>query len=217
MDSRVAAGTAEGLSREARKRAAILEAAQQVFFAHGFVGASMDQVAATAAVSKQTVYKHFSDKEALFREVVTHVVRARDGGIAPDFLSTGDGPIGERLRVFARQFLKGVMQPDVLKLRRLVIGEAVRFPELGQAFYDLGPRRAAQQLAVVLGEAAARYGPSLEDAELAADHLLSLILWIPLNEAMLRGGQNSLTDAALDRIADAGVSAFLRAYGMSDG
>jgi TetR/AcrR family transcriptional repressor of mexJK operon len=118
MDSWVASDKADGPSRGARKRAAILEAAQQVFFAHGFLGASMDQVAATAAVSKQTVYKHFRDKEALFREVVTNVVQARDGGIASDFLSTGDGPIGERLRSFARQFLKGVMQPNVLKLRR---------------------------------------------------------------------------------------------------
>src|ERR1700688_3766434 len=88
-------------SRGVRKKAAILEAAQRAFFSNAFVGTSMDQVAATAAVSKQTVYKHFSDKEALFREVVTNVVRARDGGIAPDFLSTGARPIGERLRSFA--------------------------------------------------------------------------------------------------------------------
>src|ERR1700681_4213355 len=105
MDSWAAAASSEGSARGARKRAAILEAAQQVFFANGFVGASMDQVAATAAVSKQTVYKHFSNKGALFREVVTNVVRARDGGIAPDFLSTGDGPIGERLRSLARHFV----------------------------------------------------------------------------------------------------------------
>jgi TetR/AcrR family transcriptional regulator, mexJK operon transcriptional repressor len=217
MGSLVAGDNAEGLSRAARKRAAILEAAQQVFFANGFVGASMDQVAATAAVSKQTVYKHFSDKEALFREVVTNVVRARDGGIAPDFLSTGDGPIGDRLRSFARDFLKGVMQPNVLQLRRLVIGEAGRFPELGQSFYDLGPKRATEQLAVAVREAAARQRLSLEDPEVAAAQLLCLILSIPLNQAMLLGDENSLTDAALDRYADAGVTAFLRAYGFSDG
>jgi TetR/AcrR family transcriptional repressor of mexJK operon len=217
MDSWVAADNAKGPSRGAHKRAAILEAAQQVFFAHGFVGASMDQVAATASVSKQTVYKHFSDKEALFREVVTNVVRARDGGIATGFLSTGDGPIGDRLRSFARHFSKGVMQPNVLKLRRLVIGEAGRFPELGQSFYDLGPKRAAQQLALALRDAAARQGLALEDPKLAAEHLLSLILWIPLNHVMLLGDENSFTDAALDRYADTGVTAFLRAYGFSDG
>jgi TetR/AcrR family transcriptional regulator, mexJK operon transcriptional repressor len=216
MDSGVAAGNAVGLSRGARKRAAILEAAQQVFFAHGFVGASMDQVAATAAVSKQTVYKHFSDKEALFREVVANVVQARDGGIATDLLSTGDGPIGERLRSFARRFLKGVMQPNVLKLRRLVIGEAGRFPGLGQSFYDLGPKRAAEQLALALREAAARQGIPLEDPQLAAEQLLSLILSNPLNQAMLLGDEHSFTDAALERYADGGVTAFLRAYGFSD-
>ncbi len=213
----VAADNPEGPSRGARKRAAILEAAQQVFFANGFVGASMDQVAATAAVSKQTVYKHFSDKEALFREVVTNVVRARDGGIATDFLSTGEGPIGDRLRSFGRHFLKGVMQPDVLKLRRLVIGEAGRFPELGRSFYDLGPRRATEQLAVAIREAAARQRVLLQDPQLAAEHLLCLILSIPLNQAMLLGDQYAFTEAALDRYADEGVTAFLRAYGFSDG
>ena len=216
MDSWVAASNTEGPSRGTRKRASILEAAQQVFFANGFVGASMDQVAATAAVSKQTVYKHFSDKRALFRAVVTNVVRARDGGIAPDFLSAGDGPIGDRLRSFAREFLKGVMQPNVLRLRRLVIGEAGRFPELGQSFYDLGQKRAAAQLAVALREAASRRGLSLEDPELAAEHLLSLILSVPLNQAMLLGDGTSFTDAALDRYADEGVTAFLRAYGFSN-
>ena len=150
-----------------------------MFFANGFVGTSMDQVAATAAVSKQTVYKHFSDKEALFREVVTDVVRARDGGITAEFLSTGEGSIEERLRSFARNFLQGVMQPNVLKLRRLVIGEVGRFPELGQSFYDLGPKRAVGQLALALREAAAGRGMSLEDPELAAEHLLWLILSIP--------------------------------------
>ena len=217
MDSLIVADDASGTSRGARKRAAILEAAQQVFFANGFVGATMDQVAATAAVSKQTVYKHFSDKEALFREVVTNVVRARDAGIAPDFLSTGEGQIGDRLRSFARHFLKGVMQPNVLKLRRLVIGEAGRFPELGRSFYDLGPKRATEQLAAALREAAAGQRLLLEDPELAAEHLLCLILAIPLDQAMLRGDANSLTDAVLDRYADAGVAAFLRAYGFSDG
>jgi len=203
-------------SRSDRKRAAILEAAQEAFFANGFVGTSMDQVASTAAVSKQTVYKHFSDKETLFRAVVTNVVRARDGGISPDLLSTGDGPVEERLGSFARGFLKGVMQPQVLKLRRLVTAEAGRFPELGRSFYDLGPKRAAGEIAVALRHAAEQHGTTLEDPELAAEHLLSLILSIPLNQAMLLGDQISFTDAALDGYANEGVAVFLRAYGLSN-
>jgi TetR/AcrR family transcriptional repressor of mexJK operon len=201
--------------RAARKKAAILEAAQQAFFANGFVGTSMDQVAAIAAVSKQTVYKHFSDKEALFREVVGNVVRVREGGIDADFL-LGGGTIDELLRSFAQNFLKGAMQPEVLKLRRLVIGEVGRFPELGHAFYDVGPKRAAEQLALALHEAAVRRGLTLEDPELAAEHLIWLVLSVPLNQAMLLGDDVSFSEGSLNRYADEGVTAFLRAYGLSD-
>jgi hypothetical protein len=62
-----------------------------------------------------------------------------------------------------------------------------------------------------------REGLSLEDPQLAAEHLLWLILSIPLNQAMLLGDDNSFTAAALDRYAGQGVAAFLRAYGFSDG
>jgi len=212
MSASTAPDSPESSSRAARKRAAILKAAQEVFFANGFVGASMDQVAATAAVSKQTVYKHFSNKGALFREVVTSVVRARDAGITAELLSSGTGSFEEQLRSFARFFLKGVMQPDVLKLRRLVIGEAGRFPELGEAFYDLGPKRAAEQMALALRQSSAQYGFVLQDPDMAAEHLLCLILSIPLDQAMLLGDEHGFTEAALDRYADAGVTVFLRAY-----
>ena len=59
------------LGRSARKRAAILEAAHDLFLQKGYAGTSMDDVAARAAVSKQTVYKNFADKQRLFTEVIT--------------------------------------------------------------------------------------------------------------------------------------------------
>ena len=48
------------------------------------------------------------------------------------------GDIEADLRDLARRQLAKVMQPQVLQLRRLVIGEATRFPELGRTFYELG-------------------------------------------------------------------------------
>jgi AcrR family transcriptional regulator len=197
--------------RAARKYAVILDAAQHVFFANGYVGASMDQVAAEASVSKQTVYKHFSNKQALFREVVTNVVRARDAGITAQMLTSGDGTFEAQLQSFARFFLKGVLQSDVLKLRRLVIGEAGRFPDIGEVFYELGPKRAAAQLARALSELSAQHGLSVPDPVMAAEQLLGLILSIPLDRAMLLADE-TFTDAELERYADEGVRVFLRAY-----
>jgi AcrR family transcriptional regulator len=211
MSSSDAFEPSAGSTRGDRKRAAILRAAQQVFFADGF-GASMDQVAATAAVSKQTVYKHFSNKRELFREVVTNIVRARDVGITAELFSQIPGSFEEQLQTFARFFLQGVMQPDVVRLRRLVIAEASRFPELGATFYDLGPRRAAEQLSHTLRELSAQEGFSIDDPDLAAEYLLSLILSIPLDRAMLLGDEHGLTETELDRYADESVRVFLRAY-----
>ena len=57
--------------RSARKRQAILAAARTLFLRHGYGGTSMDEVAAIAAVSKQTVYKQFADKQRLFAAVIT--------------------------------------------------------------------------------------------------------------------------------------------------
>ena len=59
--------------RTARKRRAIMEAATALFLRDGYRNTSMDQVAADAAVSKQTVYKQFADKEQLFRDIVLGV------------------------------------------------------------------------------------------------------------------------------------------------
>jgi TetR/AcrR family transcriptional repressor of mexJK operon len=217
MSSHPAFGGREDASRADRKRAAILEAAREAFFANGFVGTSMDQVAARAAVSKQTVYKHFRDKDTLFREVVINVVRVGEGGIPSDIFLEGEGSIEERLRSFSRSFLRGVMQPDVLSLRRLVIGEAGRFPELGRAFYELGPGRATEQLAIALGETAARHNLMINDHDVAAGHLLSLILSRPLDEALLLGDEFHFTEGSLNQIADEAVAAFLQMYVHPDG
>src|ERR1700733_7699491 len=57
-------------TRSTRKHQAIVEAARAVFFKKGYDGTSMEEIAAKASVSKQTVYKHFADKQRLFAEII---------------------------------------------------------------------------------------------------------------------------------------------------
>src|SRR6187551_1244017 len=64
------AGGLEEANRSQRKRRAILEAATEVFLRSGYLGTNMDEIAALSEVSKQTIYKHFTSKEALFIEIV---------------------------------------------------------------------------------------------------------------------------------------------------
>ena len=78
--------------RTSRKRRAILQAATTVFLRKGYVGTSMDEIAALATVSKQTVYKHFADKETLFSELVAERVTRRAGMNDTAFLRSDELP-----------------------------------------------------------------------------------------------------------------------------
>ena len=124
-------------SRSTRKRRAILEAATTAFLRNGYRGTSMDEIAALAGVSKQTVYKHFAGKENLFTEIVISTVNEAGDPVYGQVLELENGDTLEaNLRDLARRQLATVMQPELMQLRRLVIGEVGRFPELGRAFYD---------------------------------------------------------------------------------
>ena len=117
-----------------RKRTAILEAATTLFLRNGYLGTSMDEIARLAAVSKQTVYKHFADKQRLFFEIVTSTLDDASGSVYSEVLELQDsGDLEADLQELARRQLALVMQPQIIQLRRLVIGEAGRFPELGRS------------------------------------------------------------------------------------
>ena len=142
MPEPVAGGGAadETLGRSERKHRAILEAAQEMFLAGGYLGTNMDELAARSGVSKQTVYKHFGSKEALFVELVTSMTDAAGDRVHTDIADpTEADDLPSFLEAYADRQLDIVMTPKLLQLRRLVIGEVTRFPELAEALYEHGP------------------------------------------------------------------------------
>ena len=200
--------------RSARKRRAIMEAATRVFLGNGYLGTSMDEIAALAAVSKQTVYKHFADKEGLFTEIILGTIDQVGEPFHAEVLTLGDtDDLPRELGLLARRLIGAVMAPDVLRLRRLVIAEAERFPQLGRTYYERGPGRTAAALAPHFQRLAERGLLRLEDPLLAASQFNWLITSIPLNQVMLCGDAGRFTTAELDGYADAGARTFLAAYG----
>ena len=200
--------------RSVRKRRAILEAATTLFLRNGYLGTSMDEIAALARVSKQTVYKHFADKQSLFAAIVTAAVDAAGDPVLEEATAlAGSDELAADLRALARRQLKEVMQPRLMQLRRLVIGEANRFPELGHTFYDRGAGRSTAALAAAFERLTARELLHAHDPELAAAHFNWLVMAAPVNRAMLLGDEAIPSAAELDRYAEGGVRAFLGAYG----
>jgi AcrR family transcriptional regulator len=194
----------------------ILAAATEVFVRNGYLGATTDQVAAAASVSKQTVYKQFGDKQHLFAEVIGVTSAGVVDRLAAVVASTlGDArDVRAALRDLAGGFLRGLLQPDVLRLRRLVIAEADRFPEIGRAWFEQGFDRAL----VILGEALQGLADrgllhDLGDPTLAAYQFAGLVMYQPMNQLMFAGTGDPPPDDQLDRVADSAVEVFLARYG----
>ncbi len=118
------------------KRDCVLTAGQQVFLECGYAAASMDAVAVRANVSKATIYAYFDNKRALFEAVIGgRCVAALSEFTVPQ----QHGDARAVLTDLALQVLKRQLAPEALALHRVVLGEAPRQPELGEAFYAAGP------------------------------------------------------------------------------
>ena len=217
MGDKNAVGERKARPRRAGRLASagvIREAATTLFLRSGYLGTSMEEVATVAGVSKQTVYTHFADKERLFTDLILGATNRAD-----DFLQymttvlqdTDD--LETDLRQVARRYLGTVLQPELLLLRRLVIGESGRFPELAHTYYERAPERTLDTLASSFQRLAELGLLRLDDAPLAARHFAYLVLGAPLDRAMFCGGDGEMTPAELERQADAAVRAFLAAYG----
>lgn len=206
----------EGDGRSARKRRAILDAATEVFLKSGYLGTNMDEIAALSAVSKQTVYKHFSSKEALFVEIVGSMTTGAGDVVHNDVAQLGqDEDLAGYLVEYALRQLTVVLTPRIMQLRRLVIGEVTRFPELARVLYERGPARAMTMLATVFQSLGERGLLQVDDPRVAAEHFNWLIMSAPLNQAMLLGDEAIPSEAELRRNAEAGVRVFLAAYGKA--
>lgn len=200
-------------TQSARKHKAIVEAATTVFLNKGYLGASMDEIASLAAVSKKTVYKHFTDKERLFTEIVIATTDQVDAVVrhVADTTAHPDD-LNKDLSELARWMLTTIMQPRLVQLRRLIIASADRFPDLGRIWYERGFERVLTTLATSFHRHAEHGGLRVDDPLLAAHHFAGLLLWIPMNKVMFCG-DDAYSDAELDHYAQQAVDTFLNAYG----
>jgi TetR/AcrR family transcriptional regulator, mexJK operon transcriptional repressor len=212
--SATATAELEEQGRSARKRRAIVEAATEVFLQKGYLATNMDEIAALAAVSKQTVYKNFPSKETLFVAIVSSVSNQASDRVHSEMPDLAEGEdIADYLRRYAYRQLAIVLTPRVMQLRRLVIGEVGRFPDLARALFEGGPRRAMAAMASLFERLSERGVLAIDDPAVAASQFNWLIMGEPLNRVMLLGDGAIPKPAALRRHAAAGVLVFLASYG----
>ena len=204
-------------TRIRRSREKILTAAEDVFLRLGFVGANMDMIAERAGVSKQTVYAHFKSKEALFVEVVHTMTggAAREIGKALEEVFD-DRSVEDYLLDVAVAHLNVVLTPRLMRLRRMVIGEVERFPELGHALYLNGPVRSIRQFTRALEYYKINGQIDAANPEVAAANFNWLVMGGPTSAAMLLGDTGIPDKDQLQEHAREAVRIFLCAHAPND-
>ena len=137
-----------GRPKDLGKRAAILEAAKQLFAREGFAGASMDKIAAEAGVSKLTVYSHFGDKEALFAAAI----RAKCEEMMPADLFQLElkGPLRSQLKAIASGFFALISSEEAISTHRMMIAPGNADDPLRKLFWEAGPKRTQEDFAAFL-------------------------------------------------------------------
>lgn len=198
------------------KRERMLWAALGVFVERGFTAATTDQIAAAATVSKATLYKEFGDKQGVFAALIEDAAERVHDPFAPLLERMEQVRSGaEAVALLGEQFTASFLALSVQQLRRLVIAEAVRFPELGTLYWERGFQRVLASVAACLAVLGRRSLLDVPAPDLAAQHFAGLMLWIPGNQIMFTAGAVPLEAADLERMRREGEAAFLRAYAPS--
>lgn len=196
--------------RRGRKFDQVIEGARAVFMQDGFYGASVDDIARAAGVSKATLYSYFPDKSVLFMEVAK-LECERQAAAADALIDIESGPRAV-LEFASRRIIEWIFSDFGQRVFRICVAEADRFPALGAEFYESGPLRARQILVTYFRAAVARGELKIDDFELAADQFSELCK-TDLFFKLVFGVISEPTSEQIDRVVVGAVDTFLARYG----
>jgi AcrR family transcriptional regulator len=209
MDAEILEDEADRRQDGGAKRRQIMDGARTVFLAAGFDGASMNDIARAAGVSKGTLYSYFTSKDDLFEAII----RAEKGQAAERLCQFNpEGDVREMLTDFGVRLMRRISQPGTVALGRVVIAAAEKFPSVGRALYEAGPLYGATRLAAELSKLEAAGLLRVPDPERAAWQFIDLCQSY-IYKRLLFGVVDRLTDEEIEEAVQAGVEVFLRAYG----
>ena len=184
----------------------ILAVASESFLAQGYGATSIEAIAQAAGIAKRTFYARYKDKEALFAAVVHRLVT----NLRPEHdaqLFTGKSREAILLNL-AKIILQAALKPEALALHRIMVGEAMRFPELAKVLDTQGARlEAVQRIGQLLQHTAPDQKFLRKDAEFAAEQFLELVVAVPQRRAIGLG--TAMTAAEAERWGKQAVALFL--------
>jgi len=195
--------------KRGRKFDQVLAGARDIFMSDGFEGASVDDIARAAGVSKATLYSYFPDKRLLFMEVAkAECIRQAESAVETIDASK---PIKEVLTEAAWQMVNFFTSDFGQRVFRLCVAESDRFPELGREFYESGPKLVQAKLIDLMECSMAQGDLIIQDVPLAADQFHELCK-ADLFPRLVFSVDKSFDEAQKLRIVTGAVDTFLARY-----
>lgn len=195
-----------------RKREAILRAAVEEFRTAGFEATSMDRIAASAGVSKRTVYNHFPSKDELFAHMLEHLWDS--SAAAVDVVYRADLPLDVQLRQLLMQKLEMLGDASFIDLARVAMAEIIHSPERAQRIVSrMGEKESCETAWIRAASADGRLKAA--DADFASHQLQGLVksfaFW-----PQVTLGQAPLAKPERERVAEAALAMFLGCYAVGE-
>jgi AcrR family transcriptional regulator len=196
--------------RSPEKERQILDGAAVAFAQDGYEGASMSHIAAMAGVSKGTLYNYFAGKKELFaafvqRECIQRLLLVFDE-------IDGADPVQDTLLRIGHRLLDMLLSESGLLIYRMVVAEAQKFPELTEAFYEAGPRRAMVRMTALIADQVRAGRLTVDDPEFAAEQLFTLMQTRLVMKRRM-GLLAQVSQVEIDRVVQEAVKLFMRGYG----
>lgn len=192
------------------KRKHIVQAALSAFLERGYDNTSMDQVAARAGVSKQTLYNNFDDKLTLFTAIVNYRCYTLLSSLHEDENATMS--VEERLNRLGNQFLSLILSEESLAFYRMLIAVTERNPDLGKLVYECGAGTALNILAERLRKENEKGRMRVDDPHFAAEMLFGMLIG-QRHMRRLLGAAGDMPACERERIVKRSVECFLTMYG----
>lgn len=193
------------------KADAVLEHGWALFLQHGVQAVSMEMIAAAAGVSKVTAYRHFADKNDLFRAAIRKEM-VRLEALQATGQSGADLPIREALTTFGEGLMTYLFSGPAIDFYTALAGELRRNPDLARAFYDAGPGKTHANLMALLTRGRDRGELMVKNVEAAADQFLGLLQGYSSFQLSL-GIEPAPFLASVEARVEGAVDVFLKAYG----
>jgi AcrR family transcriptional regulator len=199
---------AEGRLKPKAKEQEVLDVATEYFLRHGYLGASINEMARSSGISKESIYRYFSSKQQLFEAVIgRELVEYRRSLDRLDAMLRGM-ELRAALIAVAETILGVITTDRTLALRRLIFDEATRSPEIGQHYYKIGAGRAYEVIESVL-----ETHPHRSDFDIPrlARHFAALLSWRVTLERQC-AVRAAPTAAEITELASTLVDDFLKAF-----